>query len=360
MKLSGFGLYRYDLLFTEPLTLTGATLRNRQGLLLRLTGDDGSEGWGEAAPLPGFSRETLDEAASQLRELGTSLVGREISLDWMDPDAKPGRAPDLAGLAPSARFGVELAIWNLLSAASGNTILCRPVETVWLNGLLSGSAKEVLAEARRMTDAGYCAVKLKVGQRTVKEDSGLIHAVSGILGDGVSLRLDANRAWNFDEAREFARSTADLSYEYIEEPLADAALLPRFVSETGAPVALDESLVDMAPEDLSNHGYARAVVLKPTLLGGISYTLRIAEQARRFGIPAVISSAYESGMGTLGLISLAATTGEAPAGLDTYRRLAGDVFDPPLNLSLPCIDVRATLDTLRKVDLDSLDLIAKF
>jgi O-succinylbenzoate synthase len=360
VKLSGFGLYRYDLPFTEPLDSKSATLRNRQGLLLRLTGDDGSEGWGEAAPLPGFSRETLDEAASQLRELGTSLVGREISLDWMDPDAKPGRAPDLAGLAPSARFGVELAIWNLLSAASGNTILCRPVETVWLNGLLSGSAKEVLAEARRMTDAGYCAVKLKVGQRTVKEDSGLIHAVSGILGDGVSLRLDANRAWNFDEAREFARSTADLSYEYIEEPLADAALLPRFVSETGAPVALDESLVDMAPEDLSNHGYARAVVLKPTLLGGISYTLRIAEQARRFGIPAVISSAYESGMGTLGLISLAATTGEAPAGLDTYRRLAGDVFDPPLNLSLPCIDVRATLDTLRKVDLDSLDLIAKF
>jgi O-succinylbenzoate synthase len=321
VKLSGFGLYRYDLLFTEPLTLTGATLRNRQGLLLRLTGDDGSEGWGEAAPLPGFSRETLDKAASQLRELGTSLVGCEVSLDWMDPDAEPGRAPDLPRLAPSARFGVELAIWNLLSASSGNTMPCRPVETVWLNGLLSGSAKEVIAEARRMTDAGYRAVKLKVGRRSVKEDSGLIHAVSGILGDGVSLRIDANRAWNFDEAREFARSTADLRYEYIEEPLADAALLSRF--------------------------------------GGISHTLQVAEQARRFGIPAVTSSAYESGIGTLGLISLAATTGEAPAGLDTYRRLAGDVFDPPLDLSLPCIDVRATLDTPRKVDLDSLDLIAE-
>jgi len=132
------------------------------------------------------------------------------------------------------------------------------------------------------------------------------------------------------------------------------------VSETSAPVALDESLVEMVPEDLSNHGYARAVVLKPTLLGGISHTLRIAEQARRFGITAVMSSAYESGIGTLGLISLAATIGAAPAGLDTYRRLAGDVFDQPLDLSLPCIDVRAMFDTPRKVDLDSLDLIAEF
>jgi O-succinylbenzoate synthase len=172
------------------------------------------------------------------------------------------------------------------------------------------------------------------------------------------LRLDANRAWGFGEAVAFARAVRDVRVEYVEEPLADAALLPRFADDTDLPVALDESLVRMEPEDLEDHRYASAVVLKPTLLGGISRTLRMAEVANRLGIAPVVSSAYEGGVGTLGLISLAATIGEAPAGLDTYRRLAEDVLRPPLDLDAPHLDVRAALETRREVALEGLELVA--
>lgn len=363
MRLSGFGIYRYELPFTEPLTLKDATLRNREGLLLRLTGDDGSEGWGEATPLPGFSREGREEVAGRLRELGGSLLGREVSPDWMDPDGEPGKVPHLADLPPSARFGLELAAWNLLSATDGKTMagMMRPlpVETVWLNGLLSGFADKVLAGARRMRDAGYRTVKLKVGNLPLGEDAELARAVSRILGGGISLRLDANRAWSFEAAMEFVCAVRDTRIEYIEEPLADVAPLPRFADQSGVPVALDESLVGMAPEELAAHDYARAVVLKPTLLGGISRTLRLAEEAHRLGMTPVISSAYETGVGTLGLISLAAIVGEAPAGLDTYRRLARDVLIPPLDLGVPRIDVGEALGIAREVDRDGLETVAE-
>lgn len=364
MRLTAFELFRYSLPLTEPLPLAAGTLHSREGILLRLAGDGGEEGWSEASPLPGFSRESQEEVVEELRELGKSLMRREVSPDWLNPDGEPSRELDHLSLAPSARFGLELAIWNLLSATSGKTMLemlpRRPAETVWLNGLLSGSPQEVLRDARRMRDAGYRAVKLKVGRQTVEKDAELVRAVSEMLSGSVSLRLDANRAWSLEDAASFARATQDLRYEYIEEPLADAALLPRFASETGAPVALDESLVGMEPEDLSSHGYARAVVLKPTLLGGISRTLRLAGRAGQLGITPVISSAYETGIGTLGLISLAAAVvGNAPAGLDTYRRLAGDVLMPPLDLSVPRVDVRAALSVTREVERDRLDLIAR-
>ncbi|CAN5736442.1 MAG: o-succinylbenzoate synthase [Rubrobacteraceae bacterium] len=357
MKLARFDLYRYSLPFSRPLTLAGITLLHREGLLLRLTGDDGSVGWGECAPLPGFSRENLGDATSQLRRFAGSIMGRQATDDWVDPYGEFGGALD--GTAPSVRFGFELAVWNLYGASSGKMltelVTPSPRDVVPVNGLLSGSPAEVLEEARLMRDAGYRSVKLKVGARTVAEDVALVRALGEELGDGISLRLDANLAWAYEEAAEF--SSAAARFEYVEEPLADPAQLPDLVREFGVPVTLDESLVSMEPEELEEHRYALAFVLKPTLLGGISRTLRVAERALRLGVTPVISSAYESGVGTAALVALAAGIGDRPvaAGLDTYRTMAEDVLETSLNLPAPSIGVRETINVSRTIDVRSLE-----
>ena len=356
MKLVRFDLFHYSLPFSQPLVLKGATLRHREGLLLRLTGDDGSEGWGESAPLPGFSGESLDEAAAQLHRLAEPMRGREATDDWVNPDGDFSRGLDRIDPAPSVRFGFELAVWNLYAASSGMALpelmTPRPRARVPVNGLLSGSSGEVLEEAGRMRDAGYRSIKLKVGGRIVAEDIVLVRALGEEIGDGVSLRLDANRAWDYQEAAEFLRGAEGTSFEYIEEPLADPARLPELVRDFGVPVALDESLVGVGPEELGEHRYARAFVLKPTLLGGISRTLRLAELALSLGVTPVVSSTYESGVGTAALVALAAGIGdqEIPAGLDPYRRLAGDVLETTLDLPAPGVGVRETAEASHRVD----------
>jgi o-succinylbenzoate synthase len=357
MKLARYELYHYSLPFSRPLVLGGTTLRRREGLLLRLSGDDGSEGWGESAPLPGFSRESLDEAAEQLRRLAGSITGREVTEDWVDPYGEFVR--ELGRAAPSVRFGLELAVCNLWAAYSGRplpqVVASSPRAEVPVNGLLSGSPGGVLEEARIMRDAGYRSVKLKVGVRTVAEDVGLVRALGDELGDGISLRLDANRAWNYEEASQFVRGTP--RFEYVEEPLADPARLPDLVRELGAPVALDESLVAMDPEALDKHCYAQAFVLKPTLLGGISQTLWVAQRARSLGVTPVVSSAYESGVGTAALVALSAGIGDRPVatGLDTYRMVEGDVLEMPLRLPAPGVDVREAAESSCKVDVGRLE-----
>jgi o-succinylbenzoate synthase len=359
MKLAGFDLFHYSLPFRKPLALRGTTVHRREGLLLRLSGDDGAEGWGESAPLPGFSAESLHQATAQLRGLAGSLIGREATDDWTDQNRAFGRELERTVPAPSVRFGLELAVWNLCAASSGRSLpeLLAGRARVPVSGLLSGSLDEVLGEARRMKDAGYEAVKLKVGARTVAEDVGLSRRLAEELGDAVSLRLDANRAWGYEQAAEFLRDAPRVGY--LEEPLADLTLLPRLVREFGAPVALDESLVGMEPEVLEEHRYVRAVVLKPTLLGGISNTLRIAERALHLGITPVVSSAYESGVGTAALVAMSASIGDqpVPAGLDTYRALAGDVLDTPLGLPAPSVDVGETAVASRTVDVGRLQVL---
>ncbi|CAA9420938.1 MAG: O-succinylbenzoate synthase [uncultured Rubrobacteraceae bacterium] len=357
--IADFDLYRYDLAFAEPVTLKGATLNRREGTLIRLIANDGSEGWGEAAPLPGFSPESLDDATEQLRTIASSLVNRELPENVLIPDENS--FPELSRLAASARFGLELALLNLAATSRGLTLpeglSDLPERTISTNGLLSGSMEKVLADARSMKNDGYRAVKLKVGRRKVSEDVEVVRRVGEILGDGVSLRLDANRAWKFDGALGFARGISGVRVAYVEEPLAEPGRLPELAREWSLPVALDESLVGMGPEGLERHPYARAVVLKPTLLGGISRALRLAERAEALGMASVVSSSYEGGVGTGALVALAAAVGVEPAGLDTYRALAEDVIEVPLQLPAPTMDVREAMEAARKVDVARLEPI---
>ena len=363
MRLTGFDLYRYSLPLTGPLKLKEATLEEREGLLLELRGDDGSMGWGEIAPLPGFSAESLEEAGDQLRSLTSFVMGYEATGDGRAVRENLSATLDRFDLSSSVRFGFELAIWDLCAAGSGVSLAGWAFPgaraAVSLNGLLAGSPERVLEEARRMRESGYLAVKLKVGARSVEEDVSLVRALRRALGENIALRLDANRAWSFEEAARFADGLQEVRYEYVEEPLADASRLAEIVRECGVAVALDESLVDMKPGELEEHRYASAVVLKPTLLGGLSRTLRFAETASRLGMTPVTSAAYESGVGTGALVALAAGIWDraTPAGLDTYRRLAEDVSRPRLDLSEPCVSVEKLPGGRRVLDHRWLKLV---
>jgi L-alanine-DL-glutamate epimerase-like enolase superfamily enzyme len=84
---------------------------------------------------------------------------------------------------------------------------------------------------------------------------------------------------------------AEHGLEYIEEPCPPQAL-PE-LAELGVPIACDESLASGQLPAIP----VRAVILKPTLLGGVSACARWAERAARSGAEAVVSHAFEGPLG---------------------------------------------------------------
>ncbi len=338
MRLS---LRRYRLPLTAPLVLKGTEHTEREGVLVRLD-DAGHVGWGDVAPLPGFSPETLDVALADVRRATSLFAERTPGPDWTDPNGALHRALDALGLTPSAQFGLDLAAFHLAAARAGRTLAEAmhpdPEVTVPINALLVGAPKEVLDEAEQLVTAGYRTLKLKVGRTGLDKEIALIHTLSEQF-PGIALRLDANQAWTMGEAVRFAEGIAGCGVEYVEEPLGEPAGLPVLWFDTHLPIALDESLVGTEPEHLRGNGWAAAVVLKPTLLGGVARVLRFAAHARTLGIRSVLSGAFESGIAMRGHVALAAATGGAPAGLDPYRRLADDVLRPRLSLDRPTVDV---------------------
>lgn len=342
MRITGFDIVPYTLPLTEPVTWGGVSYSQRQGWLLRLESAEGLSGWGDAAPLPGFSRETLAEAKRALEVLGEALNGQDIDpAQVLLPFGAIAQGLDAMGHPPSARFAFDLALADLAAQASGRSIpqILHPDPAVLLslNGLLMGDSESVLETAERLAAQGYTALKLKVGRGDLEAEAYLVQALRQRVGAAVELRLDANRAWTVELATTFAHAIEGADIAYIEEPLADASELPVLWHDTGMPVAVDESVQEQGEDAI--RGWAAAAVLKPTLIGGLARTLRLALHARSVGVRPVLSATFESGVGLRGVAALAAATGAEPAGLDTARWLAEDVLTDPLSLDRPHVDI---------------------
>ena len=364
MTISESALYRYALPLTAPLQLGSEAVTRRRGVLVRLATEEGCVGWGDAAPLPGFSDETLGDVEQHARAALPHWMGTSLLKAQGDLDATLQALPFEAGAPSSFRFAMEGAVVSAAAAAHEASVpemLGTPRQTVALNALLPRSGANGPTQAVRRQDEGYRAVKVKVGQGSVEEDVARVRAIRKALGASVALRADANRAWSFDEAVTFADGIHDLRIAYVEEPLVDPARLDDFIAKTGLPVALDETTRDTAPSILRDFPDVSAVVLKPTLLGGLQRTREWERVARDTGATPILSGSYESGVGIQMLVALAASGPEVPVGLSTYDRLAADVYDPPLPIGGPNVDVPAVATpSTSRIAWDRLDLIERF
>ncbi len=348
-------VFRYALPLRKPLTLRGQHLSERTGFLLKLSDTDGSVGWGDAAPLPGFSRESMDECETALRAFAALAAERTFS-DLFD-DHCDVRVP-----RPNVPASVSFAMESALFSSAMTHYETTETPAIRCNALLGGGRKEVLAKAGTLKEKGFNCAKLKVGSRALAEDVKLVHEVWEILGPDCGLRLDANRAWNLETACAFAKQIRACTVEYIEEPLQDPLDLPRLQEEAGLSYALDETiqalpatsntreLLDhILTETLHVWRGAKAWVWKPTLLHAPMLHAALTGLAKGLecgGNPApklVLSASFESGVGIAALARYAANAASAdtPAGLDTYEWLAKDVLLAPLPISGGRIDLNA-------------------
>jgi o-succinylbenzoate synthase len=328
-------LFRYALPLRRPVQLGPVRLSHREGLLLRLRTKGGGSGWGEIAPLPGFSRETMAEALSELQQWRTAG----------HPEAYPF-------VSKAAMHGVEQATEESFGrAASGDRH-----SWVDLNALVTGSADQVVEQTEAAVACGYRAVKLKVGGRAPDEDVRIVRRVAAITGSVAALRLDANRAWTLQEAKAFLEGVGDLAIEYIEEPLREPASLFELAAVSSVPLALDETLREDPARWRDLLAVVSVVVLKPMLMGGRAATLAVATEAAGHGAMPVLSSAFESGVGMRNLVRMAteAPFAGVPSGLDTYNLLADDVLSERLPIYGPGFDAERMLASPPTIDEDRL------
>ena len=278
-------LYRYALPLSQPIRFHDQQLTSRDGLLLNWEGR-----WGEIAPLPGFSQETLDEAqAEALLCLKSMKQGRHLE-------------PQL----PSVQFGFDCARrqWPEKLKAPHSPYI-----------LLLGTPDEVIWCWRDWLYDYPAKAKLKVARYPMRDEVAMIRELCR-LAPKVKLVLDANCGWTREEAWTFMRHLTPGNIEYIEDPCARLEDIRAVASHTGVPVALDE-LLSRQPE-WEPFPQLKALVIKPTLIGSLARCKALVDKAHSLGLKVIISSCYESQLGNRQLAQLASEWApEQAPGLDT-------------------------------------------
>ena len=204
-------------------------------------------------------------------------------------------------------------------------------------------AVDAATAARLATEAvaaGVTTVKVKVGGGPLDDDADRVAAVRAALGPTGRIRLDANGAWDVDGAVDALARLEGFDLELVEQPVADLADLARVRRRVSVRVAADESLRSLGDaRRLAALGAADAIVVKVQPLGGVRAALQVVEAA---GVPAVVSSLYETSVGLAAGVALAAALPELPyaCGLGTATLLAGDVVADPLVPERGMISVR--------------------
>ncbi len=307
---------RYEQKLASPTQNWQTRWLARSGLIFSLEDSAARVGNGEAAPLPGYSDDSLAEAEAALAAVvahGTAALFECVERAIVDPRRLLSDLRALEIATPSARSAVECAVFDLVGQGRGEPMhrvlractpsLSAPITTLRCAALVeldpdAGAAQAALA-------AGFGTLKVKVGgPESFDEELVRLTRLRQLLGPRVALRLDANRAWSSADARARLAALRPLGLEFIEEPVA-AAGPP--LNAPPVPIALDESLRQPRNFDsrsLRDEGVV-AFVIKPTVLGGITRSLDWIELAQKLGLATVISHTFEGWIGYRALVELA-------------------------------------------------------
>jgi muconate cycloisomerase len=307
-------------------------------VLVKVTGNDGSSGWGEATPLPSWTYETVESITTTIRGyLAPAAIGRPAwDLDGLARafDRVINRGFSIG--APLAKAAVDIAFNDLLGRVLGVPVSQlwgqRRKETIELAWIVAGQGPHDAAEAvREGLDLGYKAFKVKLGLHDEKEDAALVAAVRRAAGDAF-LWVDANQGYGIDGAIRQARRLEAYGVAAFEQPLPanDIVGLRRLRAASPIPIALDESL--RHPSDLATFLRLDAVdivIAKVQRSGGLMLSRRLCQLAEDAGLTLMGSGLTDSDVGLAASLHLFSAFGiDTPVDLNGRQFILSPYADP--------------------------------
>jgi L-alanine-DL-glutamate epimerase-like enolase superfamily enzyme len=281
----------------EPLRASWGTLSERELLRVRLVAEDGVEGLGEAAPLEPYDGVPLAAVRAALDAYAVVAGERD--------EAELLEACRAERYLPQALAAVDLALWDLAGKRAGRPVAelisVEAARSIPVNATIGAEDRAgAAAAAADAAQADFDTVKVKVG---IGDDAGRLAAVRAAVGPRVAIRVDANGAWEIDEAVASLRALAPVGIELAEEPVHGVEALRAVRAEVDVPLAMDETA---AEEDAAGSGATDAVCLKIARCGGITGVLRDAAEARVAGSVVYLASTYDGPLGIAAAVHAAA------------------------------------------------------
>jgi L-fuconate dehydratase len=158
-------------------------------------------------------------------------------------------------------------------------------------GWFNYSDEKVRANISKAMDAGFTAMKLKVGSEDALRDIRRAHMVRDVAGDQATIMLDANQQWILPKAIEVCKELNNINPYWVEEPThPDDVLAHVTLANEIAPTKL--ALGEHVPNRVIFKNYLQSGCMHfnqvdAVRVGGISEFIAISLMSKKFGIPVV-------------------------------------------------------------------------
>lgn len=320
----------YLLKFKTPSGTSRGILTEKPTFLIKVYDEKNPAkfGIGEAAVFPGLSPEADGNYVWKLTEV---LANVAIN-----------RPTDLSRHS-SILFGLEQAILDFSNGCQGiyyPSEFTSGTSSIEINGLVwMGDFDSMIERIHEKVASGFKCIKLKIGAIDWEKELDMIRFIRAHYSkQNLTIRLDANGAFTFEDALKRLETLAEFSIHSIEQPIkaGEPEKMGHLCRVSPIPFALDEELIGKGTTeervktlDIINPQY---IILKPALCGGFSGASEWIEIANERNIGWWITSALESNVGLNAIAQFTfAMQAKGPQGLGTGNLFTNN-FETPVNL----------------------------
>lgn len=314
----------------------------RPAVIVRITAEDGTSGWGECVPSQRWSYESLESVHSTIE---TYLKPELIGMDPFDQEAIQARmnlaiAGSFSTGAPICKAGIDLALFDLTGKLLNQSAAERwgrdDKQTVTLSWTLNPrSLDDAEADIAKAHSRGYRHFNIKIAPDPAF-DLELVTLARKLAPDGI-IWCDANGGYDLDRALEVAPKLADLGILAFEQPVP-ANRLGWFgeVRKQGAlPVIMDEGVVSTVElEEFHRLGLLDGVAIKVARCGGLTEARRQVAFLENNGLMFLASGLTDPDLSLSASLALFGAYGlQHPAALNGPQFLASSILKEPLSIN---------------------------
>lgn len=241
----------------------------------------------------GLGAQTADKVETELAPALLGLDPMQVRDHWQ---TLRQFSRDILGdrrIGLHAQALVDIGLWDVCGKAQEKPLASvfgnpgAPARIIAIAGYYAPdkTLNDLADETRELLARGMAGVKLKVGGASLEHDIARVKAVRHAAGPDFLLAVDANQAWSFDEALEFADKTSGENLLWIEEPVHwddDIKDLARLRARTKVAICAGQSewtaagakrLIDAGAIDICN--------IHPGYCGGVTPWLEVADYAAK-------------------------------------------------------------------------------
>ena len=312
MKIKRIDVYDFELTYVHGTYRMsgGRDITALASTLVRITSDDGVEGWGEVCPLgTTYLPAHAGGARAALELIAPNLIG----LDPTNHAEINTRMDEVLAGHAYAKSPIDVACWDLTGRSWGVSVATmlggvRQTRFPLYFAVPFGTPEEMTAYVLARREEGIHRFQLKIGGDPAEDAARARHVVAQT-GEEDIIVGDANCGWRLNDAIMAARQMADLPRFYFEQPCPTMEECIEVRRHTTLPMVYDEVVSDVQTLlRAQREGGAGAFNLKVSKVGGLTKAKLMRDLGEALGLQVTIEDTWGGDIVTAASAHLAAST----------------------------------------------------